>query len=302
HPDSLVEGHINMLVKRCLSEGYDLFQVLQIACVNPVKHYGLEVGLLQTGDSADFILINNLKDFEVLETYINGKKAPPKEAEASPPIPLPRIGELSLVSNDVPFSLVKLFRLLSLGGAGGRLLVIEALDRQLITNKIVVTPKIVNGEIVSDIENDILKIVVVNRYVEAKPAVAFIKNFGFKSGAIASSVAHDSHNFIAVGVDDESICHVINLLIESKGGISLVNGEQQALLPLPIAGLMSENDGYEVAQAYARLDRLAKAMGSTLEAPFMTLSFMALLVIPSLKISDKGLFDGEKFAFTELLV
>ena len=167
----------------------------------------------------------------------------------------------------------------------------------MITNKLLVTPRILNDEVVCDAENDILKIVVVNRYKNAPVAKGFIKNFGIKKGAIASSVAHDSHNIISVGADDESMCKAVNLVIKHKGGISCVSADSELVLPLPVAGLMSNEDGYKVAQAYTALDLAAKKLGSALSAPFMTLSFMSLLVIPHIKLSDLGMFDGDKFEF-----
>jgi len=182
----------------------------------------------------------------------------------------------------------------------GQIEVIRAFDGQLITGKYLAKGKVENGNIISDTENDVLKMVVMNRYQKAKPAVCFINNFGFKHGAIASTVAHDSHNIIAVGASDEEIVRAINLLIDAKGGVSLVDGIAEHILPLPVAGLMSANDGFEVAKTYDKMDKLAKGLGSNLGAPYMTLSFMALLVIPALKLSDKGLFDGTKFEFTPL--
>ncbi|MBL7729098.1 MAG: adenine deaminase, partial [Dinghuibacter sp.] len=155
-------------------------------------------------------------------------------------------------------------------------------------------------------ENDILKMVVVNRYHPAPVAKAFIRNFGFKKGAIASSVAHDSHNIVAVGADDDCLVAAINKVIEKQGGIAVatpvegvekLSGHTCNVLPLPVAGLMSQEDGYLVAEAYSIFDSDAKALGGSLSAPFMTLSFMALLVIPHLKLSDKGLFDGDAFRF-----
>lgn len=289
HPDSLAAGHINQLVCRAVAKGYGVFDVLRAACVNPVLHYGLETGLLRTGDAADFVVVDDLSDFRVLQTYIGGQ--------------LVAENGKSLI-NSVESETVNRFdtSLKSPGqfavqDNGQDLQVIEALDGQLVTNRIVCAPKAKAGLVVADLERDLLKITVVNRYADAPPAVAFIRNFGFQHGAIASSVAHDSHNIIAVGTDDESICRAINLVISVKGGLSAVAGSEQMLLPLPIAGLMTGADGYQVAAQYEQLDRMAKRMGSRLQSPFMTLSFMALLVIPSLKLSDKGLFDGDAFRF-----
>jgi adenine deaminase len=290
HPDSLVEGHVNKLCARAVAKGVDVFKVLQAACINPVKHYGLKVGLLQKGDAADFIVVNDLENFGVQQTYINGKLV---AEDGKTKID----SQQTTIINHFNCSKKKESDFEVLCKNEKWIQVIEALDGQLITNKIEVAPTVVAGKIVSDAANDVLKIVVVNRYATVPPAVAFIKNFGLQKGAIASSVAHDSHNIVAVGVDDKSICKAMNLIIENKGGVGCVDNEREAVLPLPVAGLMSTEDGYEVARQYAILDAAAKTLGSQLSAPFMTLSFMALLVIPHLKLSDKGLFDGDAFAF-----
>ncbi|MTI30443.1 adenine deaminase [Xanthovirga aplysinae] len=294
HPDNLVEGHINLLVKRALSKGYDLFDVLQAACLNPVQHYKLEVGLLQEGDPADFIVINNPEDFDILGTYINGEQVAKDGKTLIKPTPNKTINNFN-TSPKTPTD----FRV---EANGEKIRVIEALDGLLVTNELQKLAKKENGFTISDSDGDILKIAVVNRYQDRKPAVSFIKNFGFKEGAIAGSVAHDSHNIIAVGVDDASICKAVNMVIKEKGGVSAVNGEEEMIIPLPVAGLMSPIDGYQIAEQYADIDRLAKKMGSKLQSPFMTLSFMALLVIPSAKLSDLGLFDGDNFKFTSLFI
>ncbi|MFT4660373.1 MAG: adenine deaminase [Patiriisocius sp.] len=290
HPDSLLEGHLNLLVKRALAKGLDLFKVLQVACVNPVKHYKLDVGLLQVGDKADFITIDNPTDFNIIGTYINGQL-------------LAESGESKLLHQtcDHPnkFNIEAIDKSqLQVKSSSSSIAVIEALDGELITNRLDLSPTLDDNLIISDVQNDILKIIVVNRYKKVAPAVSFIKNFGLNKGALASSVSHDSHNIVAVGVSDEDITNAINLVIENKGGLSAVDGVHNNFIPLPIAGLMTDEDGYKVAEQYTLLDRQVKEMGSTLGSPFMTLSFMALLVIPKLKLSDLGLFDGEKFEFT----
>jgi adenine deaminase len=303
HPDSLVAGHINLLCQRAVAKGIDVFNVLQAACINPVLHYKLDVGILRKNDPADFIVVKDLKKFEVIQTYINGQLV----AENSKSL---IITEAAVIINQFNCSKKSPedFRyLLNKWGEEENMeqvYVIEALDGQLITNKLlteVKNIKVTGNFLESNPEKDILKIVVVNRYKDAPIAKSFIKNIGLKKGAIASSVAHDSHNIVAVGVDDESICKAINLIIESRGGISCVspglpgeNGEE-SLLALPVAGLMSNEDGYKIAKAYTAIDAMAKGLGSGLSAPFMTLSFMALLVIPHLKLSDLGLFDGDEF-------
>ncbi len=294
HPDSLVLGHINQLCARAVAKGIDIFKILKAACVNPVNHYKLEVGLLREGDAADFILVKDLKDFEVVKTFINGTLV------AENGVSNIKTARSGIVNN---FSCKKKqisdFEIVSTS-AQNLIDVIEALDGQLITNRLSYIPNIINGKIESDTERDILKIVVVNRYNNAPVAKSFIKNFGLTQGAMASSVAHDSHNIVAVGVDDESICKAVNLVIEKEGGVSAVSNSKEMILALPVAGLMSNEDGYKVAADYTAIDKMTKEeLGSTLASPFMTLSFMALLVIPHLKLSDKGLFDGDSFTFVQ---
>jgi adenine deaminase len=292
HPDSLVEGHINQLCARAVAKGIDVFKVLKAACINPVLHYKLPVGLLKENDAADFIIVEDLQHFNVLQTYIDGKLVAENGQSFITSVPTEPINYFdckTIAANDLAV----------VYGNENNIAVIEALDGQLITNKLAVIPTVKDGLLISDIENDILKIIVVNRYRQAPIAKAFIKNFGLKQGAIASSVAHDSHNIIAVGVDDESIAKAVNLIIKESGGVSCVSTDDEKILALPVAGLMSTNDGYEVAQAYTAIDAMAKQIGSTLASPFMTLSFMALLVIPHLKLSDKGLFDGDSFRLIE---
>lgn len=294
HPDSLVEGHINVLVKRALALGIDLFKVLRAACVNPVLHYKLDSGLLRLNDPADLIIIDNTRDFNIKATYINGIQVADSGKTLISPV------SAGIINNfDCSLQKVADFNIPA-GNAGdtATVNVIEALDGQLITNRIQASLPVTDHSLHSDTAQDVLKLAVVNRYQPTPAALGFIRNFGFKSGAIASSVAHDSHNIIAVGVDDESICAAVNAVIKEQGGISVANGGNVQVLPLPVAGLMSHLDGYIVAEQYSALDKAAKALGSPLGAPFMTLSFMALLVIPHLKLSDKGLFDGDTFQFT----
>jgi adenine deaminase len=291
HPDSLVDGHINSLIKRALQKKIDLFKLLRVACYNPVAHYKLDVGLLRTGDNADFIVIDNPADFNIRKTYINGKLVAENGVSKLSALRCDPINNFSVTAIDK--------KQLEVPHTTNKIAVIEVIDGELITNRIDVQPKIVNGLVVSDPSKDILKIVVVNRYNNAKPAVAFAKNFGLKEGAIASSVAHDSHNIIAVGISDDEIESAINLVIQQRGGISAVSRTEKKIIPLPVAGLMSNEDGYKVANDYTDIDAMVKKMGSTLLSPFMSLSFMALLVIPALKLSDLGLFDGNRFEFVE---
>lgn len=318
HPDSLVEGHINQLCARAVAKGLDLFNILKVACFNPVHHYKLNVGTLRVGDPADFIVVEDLTHFKVRQTYIDGQallinrtqneiatnqKSQTTTTEQQSPAPFKSI------IPSVPATPINCFSckpvteenlrvgLTDYPQEAGMIPVIEALDGQLITNRIMMKGLESNGEWISNPEADCLKMVVVNRYHMAPVAKAFIKNFGFRTGAIASTVAHDSHNIVAVGATDEDLVAAINAVIAAEGGISCIKGSQQKVLPLPVAGLMSTGDGFEVAQQYTAIDAMAKSLGSQLGAPFMTLSFMALLVIPHLKLSDKGLFDGDSFSF-----
>jgi adenine deaminase len=302
HPDSLVEGHINDLCARAVANGIDVFKILRAACINPVLHYKLDVGLLIEGDAADFLVVKDLEGFMVEKTFINGELvAENGKTLIKKPATTTKVVNNFSCSLKEPADFVVSKNEASLT-IQTKIPVIVAEDGQLITKKIYTSPKMDGDQIVPDIENDILKIVVVNRYHNSPVAKTFIKNFGLKKGAIASSVAHDSHNIVAVGVDDESICKAVNEIIKHEGGVSLCYGsssanEKNIVLALPVAGLMSTEDGYEVAKKYSEIDKAAKSLGSTLSSPFMTLSFMALLVIPHLKLSDKGLFDGDSFSF-----
>ncbi|GAA4270072.1 adenine deaminase [Hyunsoonleella aestuarii] len=292
HPDDLIVGHINQLCARGVSKDVDVFKVLQAACVNPVKHYDLNVGLLSIGDAADFIVVENLTNFKTLKTYIDGKLVYTKGESLIKSVPFKNLNNFNCQKK-----LVTDFKVESLAK---KIKVIEALEGQLITNEIIAEATVEKGNLISNTKKDVLKMTVVNRYQNQKPAFAFIKNFGLKEGAIASSVGHDSHNIIAVGVSDEAICKAVNLIIENKGGICAVSDSEESVVPLPVAGIMSDKDGATIGKQYAELDAFAKQLGTELYAPYMTLSFMALLVIPSLKLSDKGLFDGSKFDFTPL--
>jgi len=294
HCNELVEGHINELVVRSIAKGHNLFNILQVACLNPVLHYRLPVGLLREKDPADFIIVNNLKEFHVLETYINGRCVAKEGKTLINRLPVGKINNFGATPKEPDDFLVK--------ASGKSMRVIVALDGQLVTKSEVIEAKIdPYGYIVPDIRHDVLKIAVVNRYKDEPPAMAFVKNFGIERGALASSVAHDSHNIIAIGVTDNDICKAVNLVIRHKGGLACVVDGEERVLALPVAGLMSDDDGYIVAKEYEELEHFVKIkLRPTLTSPFMTMSFLALLVIPELKLSDKGLFDVTKFAFTPL--
>jgi adenine deaminase len=292
HPDELINNHINLLISKAVNAGYNVLDIVSACTVNPVKHYGLPVGLLQPGDDADLIIVDSPENMKVLQTYIRGVKV----AEN---------GQSLIVKIDE--EAVNRFQATKVSPAdieviahGSHINVIEALDGQIVTKRRIMKANTQNGKILCDPGSDMLKMVVLNRYSPTPPSVGFINGFGMKRGAIASTVAHDSHNIIALGTSDEAICEAINHLIDAKGGIVAVDEDKHLLLPLPVAGLMSLDNGFEVARKYKLLDALAKQMGCSLSAPFMTLSFMALLVIPELKLSDKGLFNGNKFEFISL--
>lgn len=290
HPDDLLVGHINQLCSRAVAQGNDLYKVLQAACLNPVNHYGLDVGQIKIGDPADFIIVEDLKEFKTIQTYIDGNLVYENGNSKVKHINFEILNNFKAQPKSIED-----FQLRS---EVDKIRVIECLDGELITKELIAEAKIHNGNLVSNTETDILKMVVVNRYEDQDPAIAFIKNFGLKEGAIASSVGHDSHNIIAVGVSDEAICEAVNLLIEHKGGICAVSPTEQKVVALPVAGIMSDKNAETIGKAYSELDDMAKRLGSTLHAPYMSLSFMALLVIPELKLSDKGLFNGKTFQFT----
>lgn len=292
HPHEFVRGHINRLVEKAISLGYDILDVIKAATLTPVKHYNLEVGLLQKNDPADFIIIDSFNNFNILKTYIDGK--------------LVAENYKSLIASDKVNTINKFaaeevsIKDFKIADIGKNIKIINAISGEVLTDKIIGRPKCVNNNLVSDVDNDILKIAVINRYEKKKIAIGFIKNFGLKKGAIASSVAHDSHNIVVIGCSDEEMAEAANMIIKSKGGLVAWSYDQHKCIPLPIAGLMTDQNGYNIADDYILLVALAKEFGSTLNDPFMTMGFMSLLVIPKLKLSDKGLFDCEKFEFTTL--
>lgn len=283
HPDALVEGHINLLVRRAVALGYDVYNVLRAACVHPVEHYGLPVGLLRVGDRADLVVVNDLTEFRPLLTMIGGTVVAEKGTSTIERVHEPVINRFDCH----PITEAQI----AANHSGQTVRVIVAHDGQLVTTE----------EHVSLPAENVLKIVVVNRYADAPPAVGYIRNIGLTRGAIASSVAHDSHNIVAVGASDADIVSAVNAIIAARGGVCVSADGRTDVLALPYGGLMSTDDGYDVARRYAALDARAKELGSTLRAPFMTISFMALLVIPQLKMSDKGLFDGSQFTFVRIL-
>lgn len=294
HPDYLVHGHINIMVKRLISNGYDTHIVLRCACLNPALHYGIDVGFIQKGQRADMLILDNLKDFNIIHTIINGEVVTFRNSCFLDRKPVEITNRFN-ANEKMPADFeVKYER--------GKIRVIEAIDGQILTGELILEPKAESNFVVQDINRDILKIAVINRYQDNPPSVGFIKNFGIKSGAIASSVAHDSHNIVVVGANDYDMTQAVNTIIKNKGGLSLSLNGNTDILPLPVGGIMSDRDAYYVADCYSKLDKKAKELGCPLSAPFMTLSFMALLVIPDLKIGDKGLFDVRRFEQVPLFI
>ena len=292
HPDDLAEGHIDRLIRKGLQKGLDFFDLYQAASLNPIRHYHLNVGLLRANDPADFILVDDLDRFHVSSTWINGTRVAGEGASQSrlpEIIPVNRFEAQAVDPAD-----------LAVRGEEGMYRVIRAFDGELVTEHKIRKLTENQGYIMPDIRNDILKIVVINRYGPGVPSIGWIEGFGLKKGAMASSIAHDSHNLIAVGTDDKELSGAINLIIRNKGGISVFSENEGEILPLPVAGLMGMDTVTETGQKYRMLTEQARAMGSELKAPFMTLAFMALLVIPHLKIGDAGLFDGDRFSFVSL--
>ena len=305
HPDTLIyEGHIDKLIRRGQEKGLDIYNLIRTAVFNPVEHYGLNVGLLREGDPADFIIVDNLKSFNILSTFIDGECV---YENGKVLFPLEKVPAKNVFNrNKISIDDVKL-----VPPAGAiqeqttekgikKIRVIVANDGELVTGQELIVPKIENGNLVSDPERDILKMVVLSRYSDDPVRIGFIKNIGLEKGAIASSIAHDSHNIIAVGATDEDIVETVNRLIKNKGGIAVGTAENLLDLPLEVAGLMSTLEGEEVASRYHLLNEEARKLGTSLESPFMTLAFMSLLVIPELKLGDKGLFDVTKFEFVDL--
>ena len=292
HPHELINGHINNLVKKSISLGYNILDILKAATLTPVKHYNLEVGLLQKNDPADFIIVDNFIDFNILKTYINGKLVAENNKSLIPETEVDVINNFKTEKVDIDD-----FKLYD---EGKNVKIISVINGEILTDKTIGKPKNIDNYLVSDVDNDILKIAVINRYEKKKIALGFIKNFGLKKGAIASSVAHDSHNIVVIGCSDEEMTNAANMIINTKGGMAAWSHDKNICIPLPIAGIMTNADGHKVAADYQALVTLSKEFGSTLNDPIMTMGFMSLLVIPKLKLSDKGLFDCEKFQLTEL--
>ncbi len=294
HPDDLLYGHIGKLIKMGLNKGLNIFNLLRATTLNVVKHYNLPVGLLQNNDTADFIIVDNLSDINVLSTYINGELVAEKGnalfATKTPEVinnfntGFIHAGEIIMRSNNEKTK------------------VIEVIDGELVTRMSERTLQVVNGELQPDVANDILKIIVVNRYRKERPIIGFVKNFGLKKGAIASSIAHDSHNIVAVGTNDNDLVDAVNTIVKNKGGVCACLNNDIVDLKLEVAGLMSTKDGKIVAAEYEKVHQCAIAFGSELKSPFMTMAFMTLLVIPAIKIGDKGIMDVNQFKYIVMTI
>jgi adenine deaminase len=295
HPDDLIKGYIDVMVKRLLNESYSIFDVLNVSTKNAREHYGLNVGLLQFDDPADFIVVDNLTEFNVLQTIVDGDIV--FDVNISNVVMQDNLDNINnFFVNEICKNDIRVPNLFN------KYKVIDLVENSLLTNYFITNVEPDIDYIESNVKKDILKIVVLNRYMDAKPAIAFIKGFKIKSGAIATTVSHDSHNIVAVGTNDEDIVNAISKVQDMKGGMVYINGNEISDLPLPVAGLMSDQSCTVVAKKYENITSKVKMNGCTLHAPFMTLSFMSLLVIPKLKLSDQGLFDGEKFEFTDLQI
>ncbi|MFN0213125.1 MAG: adenine deaminase [Saprospiraceae bacterium] len=307
HPDDLVHGHINQLAARAVAHGCDLFDTLRAACIHPVEHYSLPVGLLREGDPADFVRVADLQNFQVMETWIDGQKVAERGKTLIQRLTVDAPNQF--LAKPRQSSDFQLFRRASEAHLGAvphlpKLRIIQVFDGEIVTGEDVGTvSEMRTGQYLPDIGKDILYISVLNRYSpDAKPALGFVRGFGLQRGALASSVAHDSHNIVAVGTSDEAMAQAVNAVIAAKGGIAATDGIGDIrTLPLPIAGLMSQSDGWQLAEDYSQLDAWVKSeLGCVLRAPFMSLSFLALPVIPKLKMTDRGLFDVEQFGFVEV--
>jgi adenine deaminase len=291
HPEMLLERHLDKLIVKLLSEGYDLFDVIRSCTLNPALHYGLETGMLKPGQPADFIIVDDYRNMNVIETWINGEKV---FSEGKVQFDYKGADRV----NNFNCSVIKM-QDISITAEKERIRVIEAFDGNLFTKEY--RWNVIKGDVVEpNTVSDILKIVVKDRYNDRPPATGFIKGFGLNSGAFASSVAHDSHNIICIGTNDRDIVNAVNEVVRMKGGLAVANGKNIDNLPLPVAGIMSDQPVHEVDSGYEKLSEIVKQNGCRMSAPFMTLSFMALLVIPELKLSDRGLFDSKQFRLVSL--
>lgn len=295
HPNDLIQGHLDKSIKKAVDLGIDVIESVKMVTINPASHYGLDGGAIVPGAKADFVVIDNLNDFNIQKTYIAGECVYDGESVLFDAPEVETVNRIQ-VSKKSPEDFEVCY-----DGDECEVNVIKCYNGDLLTKKTTARLMCCDNKVKPDIYQDVLKIAVVERYGGEKVANAFIKGFGLKKGAIASSVAHDSHNIIVVGYDSEMMAEAVNTIIDNKGGIAVVSEDFSDSLSLPIAGLMTNKDAYAVAKKLDILHKMASALGCKLDAPFMTMAFMALLVIPSLKISDLGLFDVDAFEFIDVI-
>lgn len=290
HPDDIIRmGHIDKIVKRAVYDGFELFDILKVACINPVEHYHLPVGTLRINDPADFIIVRDLKSFDVLSVYLSGEDkfryVKNRQKSFTSAVCLNNFSRTPILPSDLKKN------------AGERNLCIGVKNGEIVTTKEFFQLSAPKQDFQSDTDKDILKIVYLNRYQNTPPQIAYIRGIGLKEGAFATSISHDSHNIIAVGCSDLELTSAINAVIAGKGGLSVAGKDGISVLPLPVAGIMTDKRGMEVAEIWERMMEKLHRMGCCLDSPFMTLSFMSLIVIPELKIGERGLFDYNKFDF-----
>lgn len=295
HTTDLIKGHLNESIKKAIGLEISPISAIEMVTVNPSTHYNLNTGAIVKGMQADYVVVDNLNDLNILKTYVAGKCVfdgenvlfDVEETEFKNTFDVSKKGfEDFEISCDEPSADVN---------------VIRCFNGELITEAESATLETKNGFVQPDLEEDILKIAVVERYGGNSIANGFITGFNLKKGAIASSVAHDSHNIVVVGTNSEDMANAVNCLIDNEGGFAIVDGDFEDSLALPIAGLMTNEDSHEVAEKLEKLHKTAADFGCKLDSPFMTMSFMALLVIPAIKISDKGLFDCINFEFIDVI-
>jgi adenine deaminase len=292
NPIDLKNGHLNQLIKKAINYDIEPIEAIKMVTLNPANHYHLNSGEISVGKKANFTLVNNLKDLNIKLTIVNGEIVA-KDGKSLFKVKKPKVSNTFNVNLKKPED----FDIKTKKDNNVNVKIIEAFNGELITNSIIDTLKIENNIIQSDTKKDILKISVVERYGHNIVSNGFIKGFGIKKGAVATSISHDSHNIITIGTNSIDMAKAVNELIQNQGGLTVSYNNTKKSLKLPIAGLMSDESIEIVSTNFENMKNLVRKLGSKLDDPFMTLSFMALLVIPDLKLSDKGLFSLNEFGF-----
>lgn len=295
HAEDLQKGHIDCLLKKAVSHGIDPVKAVKMVTINPAEHYSLNNGVIAPQRAADIVLVDDLSQFSVKKVFIDGV------LQAVDGKPLFTVNPIQLKSTLSTTRVSPSDYAVRSENPTVKVRVITVVEGQLCTKASEAYLSCENGVVLTDTEQDILKLAVVERYGHNRIAIAFVRGFGLKEGALASSVAHDSHNIICVGVSDRCMAEAVVTLRDIEGGIVSCNTETR-FLKLPVGGLMSYEPVDTVAEYHKEVEEYAQKMGCTLENPFMQLSFLALLVIPELKLSDKGLFDSERFAFVDVIL